>query len=417
MTQEVRTSANTRMLQYKTDATGFSAVFAVHTPVTDASGVAHVVEHLVFRSSALYPEAHNLFAALALLPLKINATTLAGVTYYFIETEHESLFYQALVFLYAGLIQPAYRSDDIRREKDGVIFQELAFREKQPAYEKHLNDLTTQGRSAEAVAGGFSGGLASLTEREINTYKANWYTPDRITLLISGGNTEHIATLLDITAAQVLPPMHSAGISAGKSVTPDDEADSSDYQHPQPALPEDNKMLSRGIAALIRHYVSNTISPTATTSLPPEDRTDKTEISVPFHWLNHCRDPLFPPVTTNNQASFVREVKAAGHFPFNTLPPLPKYVQGCWDQFHPFLPVRNKHDDWYFAFPFSDKILPRLEQLLMKEKFWSPRISGDCYSQGIGLHGNSVVIYVINDAAAGDRKAFCEQIRVQLFDV
>ena len=59
----------------------------------------------------------------------------------------------------------------------------------------------------------------------------------------------------------------------------------------------------------------------------------------------------------------------------------------------------------------------RLEALLMREKFWSPRISGDCYAQGIGLHEQNVVVYAINDAAAANRKAFCEQLRAQLFDV
>ena len=426
MTQEARTSANTRILLCHTDSPGFSAIFAVATPIPDASGIAHVVEHLVFRSSTRYPEAHNLFAAVALLPVKINATTLAGITYYFIETEHERLFYQALEFVYAGLIHCTYRSDDIKREKDGVIFQELTFRERQPGYEAHITDLMAEGRHTEAVAGGFSGGLAQLNESAINTYKATCYSPQNITLLMNNGDIHNVTTLLDIAAAQesIRPytnyktgdgnfgDNNCASESAGQKQRPTNTNDSNTTSKVQPR-PEQSKMLSRGIAALIECFINEEIQ----TDSADSSHYENTVISVPFEYLNSSRVALFPPIMTNNQASFVREAKSSGQFPFNTLPSLPKYVLNNWERFHPFLQVKNAHNDWYYAFPMADKILPRLEALLMREKFWSPRISGDCYAQGIGLHEQNVVVYAINDAAAANRKAFCEQLRAQLFDV
>ena len=41
----------------------YAAVCIVPTPSVDASGIAHLVEHLVFRYSDKYPSGHELFVA------------------------------------------------------------------------------------------------------------------------------------------------------------------------------------------------------------------------------------------------------------------------------------------------------------------------------------------------------------------
>ncbi len=57
-----------------------SVVFALKTPAAGHTGLSHLAEHMSFRRS-------ELFTANTLLPVTINATTLAEYTFFFASSE------------------------------------------------------------------------------------------------------------------------------------------------------------------------------------------------------------------------------------------------------------------------------------------------------------------------------------------
>ena len=57
------------------DDTSFSAVFVVNTPIFDNSGVAHGVEHMVFRRSVAFPKPETLFQLTSLSGTPPSART------------------------------------------------------------------------------------------------------------------------------------------------------------------------------------------------------------------------------------------------------------------------------------------------------------------------------------------------------
>ena len=109
---------------------GFSALFVVNTPIADNSGVAHAVEHMVFRGSSAFPQPETLFQLTSLTDAKINASTFAETTYFHCQSQCEHTFMLAVNYLLNGLYNPVFNADDLRFEihdgsDKGVIYQEL----------------------------------------------------------------------------------------------------------------------------------------------------------------------------------------------------------------------------------------------------------------------------------------------------
>ncbi|HAA99350.1 MAG TPA: peptidase M16, partial [Alteromonas macleodii] len=103
-----------------------SVVFALKTPAAGHTGLSHLAEHMSFRRSHPYPAAHELFTANTLLPVTINATTLAEYTFFFASSEKANVLLDAVNYLYCGLLNRDYGTDEVILERDGVIFNELA---------------------------------------------------------------------------------------------------------------------------------------------------------------------------------------------------------------------------------------------------------------------------------------------------
>ena len=55
MAHQEQLSNGLNVVSFKQAAEDFGAVFVVPTPAVDSSGIAHLVEHLVFRTSDRYP--------------------------------------------------------------------------------------------------------------------------------------------------------------------------------------------------------------------------------------------------------------------------------------------------------------------------------------------------------------------------
>lgn len=133
-----------------TNSDGFNALFVVNTPIFDNSGVAHAVEHMVFRGSIAFPKPETLFQLTSLTDAKINASTFAHTTYYHCQSQCTHTFMLAINYLLNGLFNPIFDADDLLCEihdgKDkGVIYQELIASEQadQKVQKKTINIIFT----------------------------------------------------------------------------------------------------------------------------------------------------------------------------------------------------------------------------------------------------------------------------------
>lgn len=322
----------------------YCALFVVPTPVTDNSGVAHVAEHLVFRGSQLFPAPHNLFAALTLLPVDINASTQNGTTYYYVMSPVREVFERAVMFVYAGLLQQQYTDEAIAREKDGVIYQELDFRERAGV--------------SDDPCGGYTSTVGGLTAQVVRDYKLQHYQPDSITLVTYENMADTLCQLLK------LPQEMKTSLHPDSSAAP--------KQSPFPALI--TQLQSAWLSAEKALYAANADFPKTRTVYEPD--TDRMFI---LDGLEHL-------VSLDN-----------------TLP-LPRYVR---EQLLPLLTadfVATPQNDWLYRLPLDTNNTLAMIQCIQSETFWTPRTNGECYAQGVALEEQgTLLVFGVNDVFARER--------------
>ena len=147
--------------------------------------MSHLAEHMSFRRSHPYPAAHELFTANTLLPVTINATTLAEYTFFFASSEKANVLLDAVNYLYCGLLNRDYGTDEVILERDGVIFNELAMLEANSDYALNAAiRLTDTNKNAYQHAGGFTQTIGSNSIQALQDYKRQWYQPSNITTLV-----------------------------------------------------------------------------------------------------------------------------------------------------------------------------------------------------------------------------------------
>ena len=183
---------------------GFSALFVVNTPITDNSGVAHAVEHMVFRGSSAFPQPETLFQLTSLTDAKINASTFAEATYFHCQSQCEHTFMLAINYLLNGLYNPEFNADDLRFEiydgnDSGVIYQELigieqANQESTTSTEKNIQNTNQD----EFCYGGISTTIGELTLNDLTTFHQRFYQASNITLVTANANIEQISDLISL---------------------------------------------------------------------------------------------------------------------------------------------------------------------------------------------------------------------------
>lgn len=171
---------------------GYCAVLCVQTPVEDDSGIAHAIEHLVFRRSQGIESPYYLFQLLALLPVSINASTEKGLTYFHCSSESYLVFEFALEYILHSISSLALSESDLPLElgsgtKRGVMHRELAATDTELQiagtrfYASRL--LCSDNRPERIVqVGGTKGGLPELGLDSLQSYYQAYYQPSNIKL-------------------------------------------------------------------------------------------------------------------------------------------------------------------------------------------------------------------------------------------
>ena len=185
---------------------GYCALFIVHTPAVDDSGVAHAVEHFVFRRSKAFDDPSSLFQLTSLTDLSINASTMSNVSYFHCQSRCKSTFDLGLCYLLSGLLTPEFSRDDLSKEiydgaNCGVIYRELngiyQGKSKKIQYQVGVSDVSDNRTHQH---GGYCSTIGQLTIEDLVNYHSQHYRPEKITLVTANVNFERVARLLkDIT--------------------------------------------------------------------------------------------------------------------------------------------------------------------------------------------------------------------------
>ncbi|CAA0360356.1 Peptidase M16 domain-containing protein [Alteromonas infernus] len=179
-----------------------SVVFALKTPAAGHTGLSHLAEHMSFRRSHPYPAAHELFTANTLLPVTINATTLAEYTFFFASSEKANVLLDAVNYLYCGLLNRDYGTDEVTLERDGVIFNELAMLEANSDYALNAAiRLADTHKNAYKHAGGFTQTIGSNSIQALQDYKRQWYQPSNITTLVYSNSAHFFEQCKEVVTA------------------------------------------------------------------------------------------------------------------------------------------------------------------------------------------------------------------------
>lgn len=181
------------------DNSGFSALFVVNTPIFDNSGVAHGVEHFVFRGSKAFPKPETLFQLLSLTDVKINASTLAQTTHFHCQSQCRHTFKLAINYLLNGLFNPVFTDTDLQYEihdgdEKGVIYRELLGVEQ--AEKGNNKNSAKKDKSSEISYGGISTSIGELSVNDLTHFHQRFYQADNITLVTANADVKEIANLV-----------------------------------------------------------------------------------------------------------------------------------------------------------------------------------------------------------------------------
>ena len=201
---------------------GFSALFVVKTPIFDNSGVAHGVEHGVFRRSSSFPQPETLFQLTSLTDAKINASTFADSTYFHCQSQCADTFNLSIEYLLNGLFSPIFdkeylsyevfdgHSKDKDKDKNkgkGVIYRELigieqaskASKASAKSAKSDESDNSEENDTKEEFNyGGVSSTIGELTLKELTAFHQRFYQASNMTLVTANANIEKVSRLISL---------------------------------------------------------------------------------------------------------------------------------------------------------------------------------------------------------------------------
>jgi len=154
------------------------------------NGMAHFVEHLMFKGSRKYPKPMDVSRALDGLGAESNAFTGKDMTAYYIKVAADKL-EAALDILSDMLIYPKFNSREIERER-GVIIEELnMYKDIPQAIASDLIDkLIYQGHPLSREIGGTKKTVSSISRAGLIKFCKQYYITNNAVISIAGNMDE-----------------------------------------------------------------------------------------------------------------------------------------------------------------------------------------------------------------------------------
>ena len=162
------------------------------------SGIAHFLEHMMFRGSKKFPSFGGLAEAFEWLGGEWNAATGQEYTEYVysgVRRNHR----EAFDLFFEFLSEPVFRDIEVERQ---IILRELHGELNEFGLSTdvphHISQLVWPGQALARPIIGEAASLARIGEGELREFRARWYRPENMALCVVGGTSQEA----DIAAAQ-----------------------------------------------------------------------------------------------------------------------------------------------------------------------------------------------------------------------
>lgn len=149
-------------------------------------GIAHFLEHMVFKGTANYPDAQSLAAAVDGVGADFNAFTSKEYTGFYVQAAAEHL-PLAVDVLSDMLLTPRLQADDLEREK-GVIVEEINMYADSPS--RHIGDLFENMMYSGSGLGhdviGSKKTVTAFSTADFERFLSTWYGLSNIVVVLAG---------------------------------------------------------------------------------------------------------------------------------------------------------------------------------------------------------------------------------------
>lgn len=154
--------------------------------VSKEAGIAHFLEHMVFKGTQNYPTAMDISSAIDSVGGEHNAFTSKDYTGYYVKLSSEHLDL-GLDVISDMLLTPILRQEDIDREK-GVIVEEINMHEDEPRWKiSDVYDTVVYGKSPlgrEII--GSKETVKGISARDLERFLDQWYDLSNVVLVVAG---------------------------------------------------------------------------------------------------------------------------------------------------------------------------------------------------------------------------------------
>lgn len=156
------------------------------TQSPDFAGLAHMYEHMFFRSNAEYSEPESFVGRAGDLGAVFNGTTAEERVNYYLTVPADSLS-AGIKFLSAALIAPLFRQDELERERQ-VVIGEYDRNESSPFFQltKEMDMRLYPGNFSRKNVIGDRQVILTTTPEKMRTIQRKYYVPNNSALIVSG---------------------------------------------------------------------------------------------------------------------------------------------------------------------------------------------------------------------------------------
>jgi zinc protease len=204
-------------------------------------GISHFCEHLFFRGTDKI-NGQDLKKRIEIMGAEVNGVTNKNFTQYYVNVPSKYLG-EAVEIFYEALSNPAYKSDDVEKERN-IILEEYNLSINNP-FANMLNELyylSFKNHPYQYPTIGSATTLKSITRNDLISYYKKYYFPENITIVITG----------DFYSSQILPLLRNT-FAKLKNEPAQNKVESYEYIHTSNETVE-RKDVSSGLLA-IGYYV------------------------------------------------------------------------------------------------------------------------------------------------------------------
>jgi zinc protease len=150
------------------------------------AGLAHMYEHMFFKANKDLPDAETFSDRAAELGAIFNGTTQEERVNYYLSLPADSLA-GGLRFLASALINPLFREDELKREKE-VVLGEYDRNEAQPGFQfqQKGTELLYPGQGSRKNTIGDRTVIANVTPAQMREIQRKYYVPNNCALIVTG---------------------------------------------------------------------------------------------------------------------------------------------------------------------------------------------------------------------------------------